>query len=93
MTLKMRNYHDEDDYWRIRDFLRRVFLLNGRRDLSWQADRFDYWRWHGIDNLGHGQLEKNVFIWETKDGEIAAMLNSEEPGCAYFRTVCQRCMG
>jgi mycothiol synthase len=85
MTLKMRNYHDEDDYWRIRVFLRKVFLLNGRRDLSWQADRFDYWRWHGIENLGHGQLEKNVFIWETKEGEIAAVLNSEEPGSVYFQ--------
>ncbi|MGW8225654.1 MAG: GNAT family N-acetyltransferase, partial [Anaerolineales bacterium] len=65
MTLIMRNYRDEDDYWRIRDFLRRVFLLNDQRELSWQAYRFDYWRWHGIENLGHGQLAENVFIWET----------------------------
>ena len=85
MTLKMRRYQDEIDYWRIREFLRRVFQLNNRRELSWQAYRFDYWRWHGIENLGHGQLEKNVFIWETGQGEFAAVLNSEGPGYAYFQ--------
>lgn len=85
MTLKMRNYEAEDDYWRIRDFLRRVFLLNNRRELSWQAYRFDYWRWHGIENLGHGQLEDNVFLWETGEGEIAAVLNSEGPGNTYLQ--------
>ena len=31
MKLTMRLYQVEDDYWRIREFLRQVFLLNGRR--------------------------------------------------------------
>ena len=34
MKQTMRMYQDEDDYWRIREFLRQVFLLNGRRELS-----------------------------------------------------------
>jgi mycothiol synthase len=85
MTIKSRSYQDENDYWRIRDFLRKIFLLNNRHELSWQADHFDYWRWHGIENLGHGQLESHVFIWETKEGEIAAVLNSEDPGIAYLQ--------
>jgi ribosomal protein S18 acetylase RimI-like enzyme len=85
MKQKMRSYQNENDYWRIREFLRRVFLLNNMRDLSWQTDHFDYWRWHGIENLGHGQLEKDVFIWETQQGEIVAVLNSEEPGYAYLQ--------
>ena len=37
MKLTMRLYQDEDDYWRIREFLRQVFLLNGRRELSRQV--------------------------------------------------------
>ena len=52
MTLSMRRYRDEDDYWRVREFLRGVYLLNGRRELSWQAYRLDYWRWHVVANLG-----------------------------------------
>lgn len=85
MIPKMRAYRDEDDYWRIRDFLRRVFLANGRRERSWQVIRFDYWRWHGIVNLGHGRLEKDVFLWETNDGQILSVLNSEGPGDAFLQ--------
>lgn len=55
MTLTKRACQEEDDYWLIREFLREVFLLNERRELSWQAYRFDYWRWHGVENLDHGR--------------------------------------
>jgi mycothiol synthase len=84
MTVVQRRYEGEEDYWRIRDFLRQVFLLNGRRESSWQAYRWDYWRWHGVENLGHGSLEQNVFLWEDSTGEIAAVLNSEGPGSAFL---------
>ena len=85
MTLTLRGYQDENDYWRIREFLRKVFLMNDRREYSWQTYRFDYWRWHGIENLEHGQLEEDVFIWETSGGDFAAVANSEGPGIAYFQ--------
>jgi len=85
MKLTMRLYRDEDDYWRIREFLRQVFLLNDRQELSWQVVRFDYWRWHGIENLGQGRLEEDVFIWETGDGRIAAVLNPEGRGEAFLQ--------
>ena len=73
--LQMRLYQGESDYWQIRDFLRRIFLLNQRRELSWQAERFDYWRWHGVENMGHGCLERDVFIWQDNEGNIGAVLN------------------
>jgi mycothiol synthase len=85
VNLTMRLYQSEDDFWRIRGFLREVFLLNGRREVSWQAARFDYWRWHGIENMGDGQLERDVFIWETSDRRIAAVLNREGAGEAYLQ--------
>jgi mycothiol synthase len=81
----MRPYRTEDDYWRIRGFLREVFLLNGRREVSWQAARFDHWRWHGIENMKDGRLERDVFIWETADGQITAVLNRESAGEAYLQ--------
>ena len=83
MKLNLRKVRDEDDYWRIREFLRLVFLLNDRRELSWQVARFDYWRWHGVANLGDGSLQ-DVSIWETRDGQIAAVLNPEGLGEAHF---------
>ncbi len=85
MPLIMRRYQHEEDYWRIREFLRQVFLLNCRRELSWQPYRFDYWRWHGIENMGHGRLEEDVFLWETADGHLAAVLNREGPGQVFLQ--------
>ncbi len=81
----MRNFREDNDYWRIRDFLREVFILNGRRELSWQAYRFDYWRWHGILNMKDGTLETGVFIWEAPDGRMAAVLNREAPGSVFLQ--------
>ncbi len=85
MKLSLRNYRDENDNQRIRHFLRQVFLLNGRRQFSWTVVRWDYWRWHGIQNLGHGTLDRDVYLWETLDGQLAAVLNREEPGHAFLQ--------
>lgn len=81
----IRRSYQPDDYWRIRDFLREVYLLNGRRELSWQTYRFDYWRWHGVENIDHFQLEDVIFIWETPDRHIAAVLHPEGRGEAFLQ--------
>ncbi len=80
MSLTMRTYKTEDDYWRIRDFLRAVFLLNGRRELSRQARRFNYWRRHVLENIERLRMEEVVSLWETTDRPIAAVLNPEGIG-------------
>ncbi|MEA3439566.1 MAG: GNAT family N-acetyltransferase [Chloroflexota bacterium] len=80
MKLTLRMYQDEDDYWRIRDFLRQVFLLNDRQELSWHVARLDYWWWRRNEFLGDYRIEEVVFIWETADGRIAAALNPESKG-------------
>ena len=36
MKLNMRTY-EPLGFWKIRAFLRETFLLNGRRELNWQA--------------------------------------------------------
>lgn len=78
MKLTMRTYQGEDDYWRIRDFLRQVFLLNGRRELSWHVARLDYWRWRVAGNCWDGgEIGDFTFLWETAEGQIAAVLNPE----------------
>ncbi len=82
MNLDMRTYRDDSDIWRIREFLREVYLANDRREHSWHVGRFDYWRWHTVANCG--QSLDNLFLWETRDGEIAAFLTTEGGGDAFL---------
>ena len=85
MKIAMRAYRDENDYWRIRQFLQEVFLLNGRLEHSWHVARWDYFRWHMFLNCHVcNSLEEAVAIWETSDGQIAAVLNPIEPDEAFI---------
>lgn len=86
MNLIMRPYQSEDDYWRIRVFLRQVMLLNGVREWSWHVARLDYWRWHVALNCQEREaIDDVVFLWETADGQIAAVLNPEGEGEAHLQ--------
>lgn len=86
MKLKFRNYKNENDYWQIRAFLREVFILNGYRELSWHVAHLDYWRWHGLLNCREiDSLDGLIFIWETGDDQIAAILNPEDEGDAFLQ--------
>jgi mycothiol synthase len=78
MRLTMRRNEAEDDYWRVRAFLRQLMLLNGVRLKSWHVSRLDYWRWHfGANCQGRSSIEGLLTLWETDDGQIAAVLNPE----------------
>jgi mycothiol synthase len=82
----MRPYQSEDDYWRIRAFLRQVMLLNGLREKSWHVARLDYWRWHVAANCqDRNSIDDVVFLWETPHGQIAAVLNPEDAGDAHLQ--------
>ena len=84
MKLMQRKYRCDDDYWAVRQFLREVFLLNGRRELSWPLYRWDYWRWHVNANIFRFSLEAAVFLWETAEGRLAAVLHPDGPGEAFL---------
>lgn len=83
--LRMRPYQEDDDYWRIREFLREIFRLNQWRELSWQVYRFDYCRWHVYKNVVGCHPDEVVFLWEQPDGRLAAVLNAEERGDAFLQ--------
>jgi GNAT superfamily N-acetyltransferase len=80
----MRPYQSEDDYWRIRAFLREVSLLNDRHDYAWSLLRWDYWRWHVIENIFKLNLPDVVSLWESEN-KIVAVLNPDSPGEAFFQ--------
>lgn len=87
MKLTLRSYQTEDDYWRLRAFLRETFELHGRREYNWIVPRLDYWRSHLLRNCQEIEVFNDlVFIWETPAGQIAAVLNAEDPGNAYLQT-------
>lgn len=85
MKFTMRSYENEEDYWRIREFLRQVMLENERRELSWHVARLDYWWWFINPDLEKLPLQELVFLWETGDGELAAVLNPEGSGQAFLQ--------
>ncbi|MBI5943207.1 MAG: GNAT family N-acetyltransferase [Chloroflexi bacterium] len=82
----MRSYKNEEDCWRIREFLRSVMQANHRRELSWHVSRWDYWIWFANPDIEKISLEENVFLWETEDGKIAAVLNPEGHGQVFLQT-------
>lgn len=107
--LTMRACQHDDDYWRIRAFLREVYLCNDRREVGWQASRFDYWRWHMVENVGVvSSWEAGSFLWENESGRIMATLNADSqneailtihPDCQTpeletdMLTVAEQCLG
>jgi GNAT superfamily N-acetyltransferase len=76
MNLTMHNSQNEEDFWRVRNFLREIFLLNDRLEHSWNVARLDYWRWHYILTCNICEsVEKGMALWENADGKIIAVLN------------------
>ena len=85
MKLSMRKYQQDDDHWKIRQFLREVFLLNNRHEFSWPLYRWDYWRWHVNENIFQFNLEAAIFLWETADGKLVAALHPDGPGESFLQ--------
>lgn len=81
----MRAYQEESDYWRIRSFLRSTYRAEGLWLLNWLVARFDYWRWHGLENILGLPPDTFLYMWESADGEIDAVLKAEGLGEAFFQ--------
>lgn len=84
MKPSCRPYQTEDDFWRMREFLRQVFLLNGRLERSWHVARLDYARWHTCLNCANVRLEEVAFLWESSDQLIAFAMPDGGRGEAHF---------
>jgi len=41
MKLTMRPFRNEEDFWRVRNFLREIFLLYDRIERGWNVARLD----------------------------------------------------
>jgi GNAT superfamily N-acetyltransferase len=85
MKITFKPYCSEYDYYKIREFLCQTLLLHDRKQINWPLYRWDYWRWHGIANILKCKLADVISLGETQDGELAAVLNPEGPGEAFFQ--------
>jgi mycothiol synthase len=85
MRLILRTYKTEEDYWKMRAFLRSLLPLNHFRPRSWDVVRFDYWRWHIHENIDKRSLEESIYLWEKEDGQIVAALNVDGPDEAFMQ--------
>lgn len=85
-NLTLRSHRSKKDYWRIRRFLREVLECNGGHLYSWHVSRFDCWRWSAMERRGADEaIKKLVFLWETSDGHLAAVLHPEDTGHAFLQ--------
>ena len=83
MKLTNRKYKSED-YPLVRAFLCEALIKHNFIQKSWHVARWDYWRWHVVENLTHSALEDVVRIWETPSHKIAAVLHPEGIGDAFL---------
>jgi len=83
MQPTFRPYQCEDDFWRMREFLRQVFVLNERLERNWHVSRLEYARWHTCLNCAKVRLEDVAFLWEL-DGRLRRTATTP-PGTATSR--------
>lgn len=81
----LRPYAGDSDYWRVRAFLRDLLLRNRLHLSMWHVSRWDYWRWHVLLNCEPQAMERVVTLWETAEGALAAVLNPDNRGDAFFQ--------
>lgn len=79
-----RPYQCEDDFWRMRQFLRQVFVLNNCLERSWHVARLDYARWHTCLNCANVRLEEVAYLWEAGEQLVAFMMPDGGRGEAHF---------
>lgn len=81
--ISARRYECENDYWRMREFLRRDYGLNDRRLVAWHVARLDFARWHVCLNVAGVQFADVVHLWETGEHIVGIMMPDGGAGEAH----------
>ena len=82
MTFRLKTYESPDDYWHARQFFRAALAANPRPSETWHIGQFDYWRWHGLENVVE-RPPSELRYWEAPGGEIAGVLVQGDPGVCH----------
>ena len=84
MATSFRTYQSEDDFWKMRAFLRKVLLLNENTQRSWHVARLEYARWHTCLNCAEIGMEEVAFLWEDNQELIAFLMPDGARGEAHL---------
>jgi ribosomal protein S18 acetylase RimI-like enzyme len=84
MKPTFRPYQVEEDFWRMREFLREIFVLNQRLERSWHVARLEYARWHTCMNCAQVRLDDVAYLWEAAGQLIAFLMPDGGPGEAHL---------
>lgn len=84
MKPSFRPYQTEDDFWRMRAFLREVLVRNHLIQHSWHVARLEYARWHSCLNCAHVGLEEVAWLWERAGQLVAFAMPDGGLGEAHF---------
>lgn len=84
MGATMRAYRSEDDFWRMRAFLRQAMQRNGLVEKCWHVARLDYSRWHVMMNCAKVTLNDVAAIWEEGGNIVGCVLPDGGPGEAHI---------
>ena len=77
MELIRRAYRGDDDYWRMRNFLRENYSRLGSMQYGWHVAYLDHWRWHYIATCRECEsVARATLLWETSEGKLAALLTA-----------------
>jgi len=85
MTFRMRQYTTDDEYWRLREFFRRLRMADQRPSQRWDTASFDYWRWHMLENVFERSPEE-LRYWIDEREQIASVLVKGDPGVCHPMT-------
>ncbi len=79
-----RPYSSEDDFWRMRTFLRESMMANSLTEISWHVARLDYARWHVMMNCAKVTLDEVATIWQDGERIVGLVLPDGGPGEAHI---------
>ena len=74
MEITKRAYTTEDDFWRMRAFLREAMAENNLTEKCWHVARLDYARWHVMMNCAKVSLNEVASIWQEGDRIVGIVL-------------------
>lgn len=84
MSITHRPYQSEDDFWRMRELLRRIFVLNDYRETCWHVARLEYARWHTLMNCANLTLNDVASLWEDGGELVGFVMPDGKRGEAHF---------
>jgi len=82
MAYVLKRYASPDDYWRVREFFRRLRRANPRPNGNWHVGSFDFWRWHWLENVVERSPDE-LRYWESSGGAIVGVLVQGDPGVCH----------